>query len=807
MEGEGAKPLPSEGKPKGAMNKTLVIVVAVIVVLAVVLAAVFLVGGGNEGPTAKVTVSASFVSLGTPVVFNGSASSDSDGSIAKFTWWFGDSLSSQETTTASVSHTYLFPGKYLAVLQVEDDQGATADTWGALVKIEVTNPTPPDSPTNNTLPIAIVVGSADVITTGTNVEFSASESKAYGWDGGISYSADFITKLTWNYNDGASPVEGTFAEKEMVNHTFAGAVRSMFPSYCIVQGSGVVQQRYYNTIVIPPATSSSVKNPDTFVTATTSDPDPLDPAYDYETGGGEILDNVYERLIWFDGPSAVNLKPVLATAVPTLANGGISADGLTYTYNLKAGIKFHNGDVMTAEDVEYSLERVMMMNSPDGPGWILGAVLIPDYWDYSVPPQDLINASVEVIDSDTVVMHLAQVYPAFNQAMAHSVASIISKRFVEENGGVVRGEEYNEYLANHACGTGPFTLKEWKVGQYILLERFNDYHAGPAALKYVIIKRVDDIGTREMMLFSGDADSVYIPRQYTNDVRGKDYLRIHEGNGQFSVDFVGFNHDIKPSTVIDIGSITPWFFDDVTVRMAFVHTFNYSKANHDIMLDTAITPNGVIPQGMFGYNASLAPYNFDLQAAADLLNSAIDNTTGMSWGDQGFTINIYYNTGNLVRESAGLLLKDGLEKLSLLGLVDGDISVGVYNLDWSAGLLTAVRAGQVPIFFLGWLADYADPDNFATPFYMSQGTYGLRMSLNDLVLDDMVQSAAYEIDPTVREQKYFEIGNYVKEKAYFLWTFQATNFCVERTWVNGYYFNPMYSGAVTMGYYYALSKG
>lgn len=817
MEGEGAKPLPSEGKPKGAMNKTLVIVVAVIVILAVVLAAVLLVGGENKGPTAKVTVSSNFVSLGNSVVFNGSQSSDPEGKIAKYIWWFGDSTTSQETTTASVSHAYAYPGKYIAVLMVEDDKGAQADTWASLVKIEVTNPAEPESPTNSSAPFALAAASGDAIATGAKLDFNAGTSKAYGWDGGIILDASFITELSWNFGDGSAVVSGTFDDVSLVNHTFTGAARSVFPSYLTVEGqAAAATQRYYNTIVIAPGTIGGVKNPNTFIMASIADPDPLDPAYDYETGGGEILDNVYERLIWYDGASAINLKPILATAVPTVANGGISVDGLTYTFNLKAGVKFHNGEIMTPEDVEYSLERVLMMNSGDAPAWMLGEVMIVDYWDYYdptihpddgtpdyfVPPQDEINDTVIVIDSDTVQVNLIQAFPAFIQVMAHSVASIISKKFVEEHGGVVRGEEYNSYLANHECGTGPFTLKEWKVGQYTMMERFDNYHSTPAPLKYVIIKRVDDIGTREMMLFSGDADCIYVPRQYTNDVRGKSYLEITEGFGQFAVDFVGFNQYIKPSTVIDLGTITPWFFDDVNVRMGFVHAFDYAKANHDIMLDTAITPNGVIPEGMLGYNESLEPYTFDLQLAADYLNAAIDNTTGESWGDQGFTINLYYNTGNLVRESAALLLKDGLEKLDLQNLVAGEIHVGVYNLDWSAGLLAATRAGQVPIFFLGWLADYADPHNFCGPFYLMGGTYSNRMSLHDAVLDQAVRDAAKELDPDTRAEMYYDIGDYVKEKAYFLFTFQATNFHVERTWVNGYYYNPMYSGL----YYYTFSK-
>jgi peptide/nickel transport system substrate-binding protein len=801
MEGEGAKPLPSEEKPKGAMNKTLVIVVAVILVLAVVLAAVFLMGGGNKGPTANVSVSSNFVSLGTPVVFNGSASSDSDGSISKYIWWFGDSLSSQETTTSSVSHTYLFPGKYIAVLVVEDDQGAQADTWGKLVKIEVTNPPSPDEPTNGSTPFAMVASSADSITSGTQVDFNAGDSKAYGWTvDGVVAASDFITGLTWNFNDGSTPVEGTFAATSLVNHTFTGAAKSLFPSYCIVKGAGVVQQRYYNTIVIPPAASTGVKNPDTFVMASIGEPESLDPAYDYESAGGEVLQNVYETLVWYDGESPNNLKPLLATNVPTIANGGISADGKNYTYNIKQGVKFHDGTTMTAEDVEFSLERVLAMNDPWSPAWMMGQVMIPNYYDYAVPPQDLINDSVTV-SGNSVTIHLVMPYPAFNQVMAYTVASVMSEDWINAHGGVVRGEAFNEYANTNAMGTGAFFMKEWVTGQYWLLERFADYHLGPAPLKYVLYKKVEDVGTREMMLFSGDADCIYVPRQQTGDVRGRADLRIVEGNPTFSMDFVGFNQNVLPSSTLDQGDVPAWFFADQNVRNAFVRAFDYDTYLEDILLGTGVQPNGVIPAGMFGHsNAPL--YEFDLEAAADYLELAIDNRTGESYADQGFRIVLYYNSGNTVREAACSILKAGLESLKTQGLIDGTITVSVQALDWSGAYLPAVRAKTLAIFFLGWAPDYNDPDDYTQPFYRESGTYALRIGLNDHVLTQMVDEAAIELDTTKRAQMYNEMEWYVYNQTYYLWTSQATQFHVERSWVTGYYFNPMFSGL----YYYVLGK-
>jgi peptide/nickel transport system substrate-binding protein len=334
------------------------------------------------------------------------------------------------------------------------------------------------------------------------------------------------------------------------------------------------------------------------------------------------------------------------------------------------------------------------------------------------------------------------------------------------------------------------------------MERFDNYWNGAAQLKYVIIKKVQDVGTREMMLFAGDADCVYIPRQQKDDVKGKSGLRIVEGKPTFTMDFIGFNTKIVPSASIDMGNVPTWFFSDVNVRKAFVHAFDYNKYLTDVMLGTGIQPRGVIPFGMFGYNDSVPLYDFNLTKAAEFLELAIDNRTGNSYAEEGFSTVVYYNAGNLVRESACMMFKANLESLSDLGLIAGQITIDVQALDWAGAFLPAVRAKQLPVFFLGWMPDYADPDDYTFPFYHENGTYALRMSLDNHTLTLMCEQAARETNQTLRAQMYYDIEMAVYDNAYFAWLTQATNFHVERDWVTGYYFNPMHSGHM----YYTLSK-
>ena len=95
----------------------------------------------------------------------------------------------------------------------------------------------------------------------------------------------------------------------------------------------------------------AIKNPDTFVLATYGTVRTLDPAVCYDSAGSQRIWNLYETLVFFDGSKTDEFIPVLATKVPTLENGGISADGKNYTFHIRKGIKFHEGGELTPDDV------------------------------------------------------------------------------------------------------------------------------------------------------------------------------------------------------------------------------------------------------------------------------------------------------------------------------------------------------------------------------------------------------------------------------------------------------------------------
>jgi ABC-type transport system substrate-binding protein len=387
---------------------------------------------------------------------------------------------------------------------------------------------------------------------------------------------------------------------------------------------------------IAPEGAPSDYDPDTFLMATIEgNPESLDPAIGYETAGGEVMQNVYETLLFYNGSSADELVPILATEVPTIDNGGISADGLTYTYNLRADVMFHDGNMMTSEDVRYSIERALAVNDAHGPAWMLGQVLIPDYYDYpqgayndttdafdAGVPVDVIADAVWAVDADTVQFNLTTPYPAFMYAMCYNVGSVISKAWVGDNYGFT-GSDANK-LALDMCGTGPYKFVEWLPSDKITMEAFADYHEGEAALTNVIIQQIADASTRILMLKEGDADCAAIPRNMKTQVEGVTGIDVMQGLGTFNVDFLGLNQalnlDALPNP--ERTDVPTDFFADRYVRLAFAHAFNYNQYIEEGLLGTAIQPNGAIPMGMFGYSADVPVYDYNLDKAGFYLYMA-----------------------------------------------------------------------------------------------------------------------------------------------------------------------------------------
>lgn len=807
MEGEGEK-LPREEGGKKSMTKIIAAVVVIIVVVAAIGGALLLLGGQepeNKTPTVSFSASGTAVEFGTSIVFNATASSDPDGEIVNYTWQYGDGV--EETKTSALTeHTYAYPGMYLIVLTVEDDKGATTTNWNAPIRVEVFNPTPEEE-NNDTIPTALAAASGGAIQNNTAVSFDANSSSActmlYDEDAEewyASWGPENIDEVEWNFADGSAVVSGNLTVAGGVSHTFLGD-GDVYDNYVLVTSIHGPSQRYYWTIVVVPVGGTSgtvVKNPNIFTYAEFGEPQSLDPAWDYESAGGEVLQNVYETLVTYDHEStaADEMVPVLAERVPSIANGLVTPDFMNWTYEIREGVLFHyTSGTLTGADVEYCIERALIMNDPAGPAWMLGQFMIPGYAQGAELDIGAIDDAVELVDEMTVTIHLIAPMPVWNQIMAYTVASIYPMEVVEDNGGVQFGER-NEYMNRNCDGTGPFMLVEWASNQHIIMKRFDNYwQEDKAKLQYVIVKKANDYGTRLMLLKAGDVDAAVMPVQHRGDMEGNaDIVLTYKPT--LSVLFMYMTADIEPGGP-DIGDIPLTFFNDVNVRKAFCYAFNYEQFIEDITMGTAFRANGPIVQGLLGYDPDIPMYDYNLTKAAEYLNTAKDTRTSDpddTYADNGFVLNLYYNAGNLGRQSAGLMIQDAFTEMSAnatLG-ISGTFTVNVNALDWPT-FLNARESRQLPCSIIAWGADYPDPDNFANPLLHQNGSFPYYSGMYNQTLSTMIEEAAFETDPALRIPMYHDISMSSYENAYLLYLDQPTAFFSMRSWVKGWYYNPMHS--------------
>src|SRR3990172_4195543 len=292
----------------------------------------------------------------------------------------------------------------------------------------------------------------------------------------------------------------------------------------------------------------------TYTKVTFGSPETFDPALAYETFGGGILQNTYETLIFYDRENPNAFVPQLASSWE------VSHDGLTCTFNLRPGVKFHAGGDLTASDVAYSLQRGMLQGDTASPQWLyyeaffgtgtddISLLVDPEgnlYDDRealtAADPATLAEAcekvKAAVVADDaagTVTLNLTQPWAPMLATLAQTWGSAMDQEWVVANGGwdgscdtwqnfyAMTSEE--DPFTKISNGTGAFKFDHWTEGEEIVLVRNDEYWrtaavgpaweggpVGPASLERVVIKMVDEWGTRFAMMQAGDADTVEVP--------------------------------------------------------------------------------------------------------------------------------------------------------------------------------------------------------------------------------------------------------------------------------------------------------
>lgn len=300
-------------------------------------------------------------------------------------------------------------------------------------------------------------------------------------------------------------------------------------------------------------------DPETYTFVTFGDIDTMDPNLAYDTASAALIMNVMEGLLFFNREKMTEYVPVLAEEIPTVANGGISEDGLTYTFKIRQGVTFHNGNDMTPSDFEYTFERGLIQSDVNGPQWLLIEPLLgyasgditeeigdgayagdPDGLRANATPEELmavcekVKASVEADDAaGTLTFNLAQPWGPWLATLAQSWGAVMDKEWAVENGAwdgsCETWQDYyspgaeNDELSTIINGTGPYKLEFWTPDEGWTITANENYWreegdemwpggpSGAPRIERVVNKLVDEWGTRFAILQAGDAETVAVP--------------------------------------------------------------------------------------------------------------------------------------------------------------------------------------------------------------------------------------------------------------------------------------------------------
>ena len=350
-------------------------------------------------------------------------------------------------------------------------------------------------------------------------------------------------------------------------------------------------------------------------------------------------------------------------------------DGLIYTFKLRAGVKFHNGREMTAEDVKYSLDRVTNPATQSPGAGFFGAIAGFD------AAGDGGLSGVKVVDPLTVEITLSRPDATFLHVMALNFASVVPKEAVD-----AAGDDFGK----QPVGTGAFKLAEWTMGQRLVFEKNADYwRAGVPYLDSVVFEVGQEPIVALLRLQNGEVDvpGDGIPPAKFQEVMGDPAQaeRVVEG-GQLHTGYITLNVTMPP-------------FDKVEVRKAINMAINKDRIIQ-IINGRAVPATQPLPPSMPGYTEGYAGYPYDVEGAKALLAEA-----GLA---DGFETELYVMNTDPNPRIAQAIQQD----LAAIG-----ITANIQTLA-QANVIEAGGAGTAPMIWSGgmaWIADFPDPSNFYGP--------------------------------------------------------------------------------------------
>lgn len=453
-------------------------------------------------------------------------------------------------------------------------------------------------------------------------------------------------------------------------------------------------------LVAPQAMARVSKHPDTLVVATTYDAKTLDPYMTNDVASSNAMRQIYETLVTIDSDGKV---------VPSLAEKVERVDGKTYRFTLKKGVKFHNGETLTADDALYSLKRAYEKGA--SVRHIMG-VIDP--------------AGFKKIDEYTFEVKTKDTMSSFLAALTHFGGGVILNRKAVE----AAGDDYGF----KPVGTGPYKLASWKKGDRMELERFEDYHGEKPEFAKMVLRVVPEASSRTIELESGDVDIAF-------EVSSLDVSRVKA------------NPNLKLKTLVDNSTTYLGFncskppFNNQKLRQAISLAINIPASVKAVFRGNAYPAFGPIAPNVKYADKSLGVPKADLAKAKKLLAEA-------GYPD-GLDTTLWTNSKK-VRVDMATIIQAQLKKIG--------VNVKIQVLEWGA-YLQGLKEFKHELFLVGWTCQTPDPDMAVYPTFHSSQIGGNNFAaFGDPEVDALLDKARVTPDGPERKAMYFEIQKMLREK-------------------------------------------
>lgn len=436
-----------------------------------------------------------------------------------------------------------------------------------------------------------------------------------------------------------------------------------------------------------------------------AEPTTLDPAKVEDGPTIELLMQVYEGLIQWNTDN----EPVAAIAEKWETSNG----GRTYTFHLRSDAKFHNGRPVVAADFVYSITRSL------DPATASPVAMV--YLDDLVGAREF-NAgtsktltSVEAPDEHTLKVTIDKPKAYFLSKLTYPTAYVVCKEAIEKSGGKVD--------ETSMIGTGPFKLAEYARGDRLLLDANPDYHEGAPKLARIERRILLDQNTRHDKFEAGELDIA--------DVSMAAY-RADKANPALADKLKLFERPATYYLALNQSAFAP--FKDKRVRAAFAHAVDKASLIKNVHEGVPRLAEGLVPFGVPGFDEAFKGYPYDPAEAKKLLAEA-----GYPDGKGFPPLTLSFRASVEDIKNTAVAVQADLQKN--LG-----IDVQLDETEWTT-FLNKRKQGVMPFYFLRWMADYLDPQNFlSTMLYtgVPQNTLGYSNPQFDKLCDqaDVEQNQA-----------------------------------------------------------------